>query len=221
MNLLQNITTALAPVGLNLIGTTPVADYEALVASKYHIDTLLPTAKTVIVIGNGGGEFWQHFRAYADARPGYFQQHEHPLDAYTVEIIESTLTHHLDLTRARYRYIYPFQFFDGLTVSFMHLTQAAGLAGPSILGVMIHPEYGPWMALRARRHKARSRHARRNGTSALSLLRAGGGAPRAPPGSDACGEAGRGVSSGVLPGGGVPGVLPVDAQSPGSGCFGV
>ena len=28
-------------------------------------------------------------------------------------------------------------------------TRAAGLAGPSILGVTIHPVYGPWMALRA------------------------------------------------------------------------
>ena len=58
MHLLQNMTAALAPAGLNLIGTTPVPDYEALVASQYHIGPLLPTAKTVIVIGNGGREFW-------------------------------------------------------------------------------------------------------------------------------------------------------------------
>jgi len=31
----------------------------------------------------------------------------------------------------------------------MHLARAAGLAGPSFLGVVIHPVYGPWMALRA------------------------------------------------------------------------
>ena len=31
----------------------------------------------------------------------------------------------------------------------MHLARAAGLAGPSILGVTVHPVYGPWMALRA------------------------------------------------------------------------
>ena len=148
MHLLQNMTAALAPAGLNLIGTTPVADYDALVASQYHIGPLLPTAKTVIVIGNGGGQFWQHFSDFADARPDYFQQHENPLDAYTVKIIEGALTPHLSCTQARYRYIYPFQFFDGLTISFMHLTQAAGLAGPSLLGMRIHPEYGPWIASR-------------------------------------------------------------------------
>jgi epoxyqueuosine reductase QueG len=31
----------------------------------------------------------------------------------------------------------------------MHLARAAGLAGSSFLGVVIHPVYGPWMALRA------------------------------------------------------------------------
>jgi epoxyqueuosine reductase QueG len=31
----------------------------------------------------------------------------------------------------------------------MHLARAAGLAGPSILGVVIHPVFGPWIALRA------------------------------------------------------------------------
>ena len=49
---------------------------------------------------------------------------------------------------ATYRYFYPFRFWTE-PVSFMHLAQAAGLAGPSILGVMIHPTYGPWIALRA------------------------------------------------------------------------
>ena len=149
MGLLQDITIALTPVGLNLIGTTSIADYEALVPPQYHVSQLRPEAKTIIVIGNGGGAFWQHFRDYTKARPGYLQEHEHPLDDYTVEIIEAGLSRHLDEAHLRYHYIYPFQFFSGLTVSFMHLAQAAGLAGPSILGVQIHPTFGPWMALRA------------------------------------------------------------------------
>ena len=149
MGLLHNITAALAPVGLNLIGTTARSEYEALVPSQYHLKQRFPETETVVVIGNGGGEFWKHFREYAEARPGYFQQHEHPLDVYTVAVMRARLTPLLDATRTQYRLIYPFQFFSGLTVSFMHLAQAARLSRPSILGVQLHPRYGPWLAWRA------------------------------------------------------------------------
>jgi hypothetical protein len=138
----------LTPHGFNLIGTTPIAAYEALVSAQYHLTPLLPQAKTILVIGNGGGDFWNGFRAYCAAHPGYLHEHEHPLDDYTVEVIEGTLTPILQNSRTGYRYLYPFRFWTE-PVSFMHLARAAGLAGPSILGVVIHPEYGPWMALRA------------------------------------------------------------------------
>jgi NAD-dependent dihydropyrimidine dehydrogenase PreA subunit len=136
------------PYGLNLIGTAPVATYEALVPSQYHVLSLLPEAKTLIVIGNGGGQFWQGFRAYCDEHPAFLNEREHPLDDYTVEITEKALTPILMQANAQYRYLYPFRFWSE-PVSFMHLARAAGLAGPSILGVTIHPVYGPWMALRA------------------------------------------------------------------------
>jgi epoxyqueuosine reductase QueG len=148
MDLLEKITAALAPHGLNLIGTTPIAAYEALVPSQHHIASLLPQAKTVVVIGNGGGEFWNRFRAHCQVRPGYLQTHAHPLDDYTVETIETALAPCLRSADAVYRYLYPFRFRTE-PASFMHLARAAGLAGPSILGVVIHPEYGPWLALRA------------------------------------------------------------------------
>lgn len=148
MELLEDIKTALTAHGLNLIGTTTVTAYEALVPAQYQVAALLPQAKTLVVIGNGGGAFWTGFRAYCDARPEYRQEHAHPLDDYTVEIIEGALTPRLQQSGARYRYLYPFRFWTE-PVSFMHLARAAGLAGPSILGVVIHPEYGPWIALRA------------------------------------------------------------------------
>ena len=154
MDLLNDITTALAPYGLNLIGTAARATYESLVPVQYHVTSLLPqtqsnqSVQSIIVIGNGGGAFWAGFRDYADARPGYFQKHSHPLDDYTVEVIENSLTPLLQHSGATYRYVYPFRF-STQPVSFMHLAQASGLAGPSILGIVIHPTYGPWIALRA------------------------------------------------------------------------
>jgi len=148
VDLLKTITSTLAPYGLNLIGTTTVAVYEKLVSSQYHVASLLPEAKTLIVIGNGGKQFWTGFRTYSNAQANYRHERDHPLDDYTVEIIEKALTPVLMQANAKYRYLYPFRFWRE-PVSFMHLARAAGLAGPSILGVTIHPVYGPWMALRA------------------------------------------------------------------------
>ncbi len=147
-DLAHELTTVLTPHGLNLIGTTSVHAYDALVPERYAIRTLLPGAQTVVVIGNGGGAFWAGFRAYCTTRPEYLQERTHPLDDYTVEVIETALTPLLERAQTQYRYLYPFRFRTA-PVSFMHLAQAAGLAGPSILGVVIHPVYGPWIALRA------------------------------------------------------------------------
>lgn len=146
--LLHHLTDAIAHYGFNLIGTTTVAAYEALVPPQYHVTSLLPETKTIIVIGNGGRDFWCGFRAYCNAHPDYLTQHEHPLDDYTVSTLESALTLILQTTEAKYRYLYPFRFWSE-PVSFMHLACAAQLASPSLLGVVVHPQYGPWMALRA------------------------------------------------------------------------
>src|SRR5262245_5503582 len=92
MDLIHAITAALAPCGLNLIGTTTVATYETLVPKQYHVTPLMPRGRTLVVIGNGGGDFWERFRTYCDTRPGYLENHEHPLDEYTAELIERMLT---------------------------------------------------------------------------------------------------------------------------------
>jgi epoxyqueuosine reductase len=147
VTLLSDITNALAPYGFNLIGTTTVTAYEALVPQQYHVASLLPEAKTLVVIGNGGGQFWQGFRAYCNNHPDFLQMREHPLDDYTVEVLEETLTPIFTKLGVTHRYCYPFRFWSE-PVSFMHMARAAGLAGPSILGVTIHPAYGPWIALR-------------------------------------------------------------------------
>jgi epoxyqueuosine reductase QueG len=148
VNLLDNITESLAPYGFNLIGTATTPAYEALVPSQYHVNSLLPQAKTLVVIGNGGGDFWSGFRAHCESHPDYLDERAHPLDDYTSATIETALTPRLQAANVAYRYLYPFRFWTE-PVSFMHLARAAGIAGPSILGVVIHPRYGPWMALRA------------------------------------------------------------------------
>ena len=108
--LLAHIKTALQPQGFNLIGTTTATDYDRLVAVPYRITSLFPAGKTLIVIGNGGGDLWRAFQTYCAAHPNYLQGREHPLDDYTVEIIEDSLAPLFSQARVDHRYFYPFRF---------------------------------------------------------------------------------------------------------------
>jgi epoxyqueuosine reductase QueG len=51
-------------------------------------------------------------------------------------------------TGAGARVVYPFRF-PAEPVSFVHLAECAGLGRRSVAGVLVHPVFGPWIALRA------------------------------------------------------------------------
>ena len=65
-----------------------------------------------------------------------------------VIVIERDVTPALAQSRVSHTIIYPFMS-NGPTLNFMEAGKAAGLSGPSILGVVVHPVYGPWIAFRA------------------------------------------------------------------------
>jgi len=140
----QSILDALAPFGLNLVGVAPVDTYDALVPERYRLGD---AARAVMVIGNGGGAFWEAFRARADGAPG-FAQRAHPLDDFTREVIEGHAAPLLAAADVHRGVRFPF---DDATppLSFVHLAEAAGLGRRGLLGILLHPEFGPWMALRA------------------------------------------------------------------------
>ena len=128
--------TRLARVGLDLVGTTSIASYDARVAPARRVEPRAPGARALLVIGNGGRAFWDRFRAHA-ALDG-----PDPLDRYTrAVVVEATQP------IAAGSYHYPGD--EGDALDFQALAHAAGIATPSLLGLLVHPVYGPWMALRA------------------------------------------------------------------------
>ena len=146
LSLLDSITRAAAPYGLNLIAAVPVDRYEALAPPSMRACALAPDARSIVVIGNGGGAFWQAFKSYADAHPGW-RDRPHPLDDFTRALIEQEI---VPIARGRGVACVPaFPFIGEGTLSFIALGKLAGLGGPSLLGVLIHPVYGPWIAFRA------------------------------------------------------------------------
>jgi epoxyqueuosine reductase QueG len=146
-DVLAALGAALAPAGVNLVGVARPSDYDARVPPERSLARLVPEARSVVVLGNGGGAFWRAYRAAVAREPGRAERAD-PLDAFTREVVTQAIDGLGDGLGVGGRIVFPFEF-GTVPVSFMTLAACAGLGTPSLLGVLIHPEWGPWMALRA------------------------------------------------------------------------
>jgi hypothetical protein len=70
-----------------------------------------------------------------------------PLDDFTRVVVESQIAP--SMRASGFGCVPVFPFIGGATLNFMQLGRLAGIAGPSIIGVLVHPLYGPWIAFRA------------------------------------------------------------------------
>jgi len=139
--LVRALGATLAPRGLNLIGAASVDAYDAAVPPAHALRRLAPEARTALVVGNGGGDLWAASRAFRERHAG-----PDPIDRYTETVVDEAVSQVCGAMRVRV--VYPFRF-PAEPVSFMRLAACAGLGRPSLVGVLVHPVYGPWIALRA------------------------------------------------------------------------
>src|SRR5262245_38200901 len=137
------LATTLAPHGLNLVGVADAARYDAAVPERWRIGPHAPSVQSLLVIGNGGGAFWHAFqrRRAADAS---LRAAAHPLDAFTRSLVREVVTQ----VAGPLPIVFPFDA-GPPALSFVHLAECAGLGRSSLLGILIHPEFGSWIALRA------------------------------------------------------------------------
>lgn len=143
--LLPALRRRLEPIGLNLIGVASLRDYDAGVRAELALGARWPGMRSAIVVGSGGAAFW---RAAGAARAKRESPVPDPvgLDAFAEERF-ATLSRELLQPRSAVM-LFPHQF-AAEPVSFVHLAACAGLGVRSLLGILIHPEFGPWFALRA------------------------------------------------------------------------
>lgn len=135
-DVVATLTARFGRVGLNLLGATTVAAYDARVAPARRLGPRAHGARGVLVAGSGGAAFWHAFRAAVPAPAG-----EDPLDRFTVRCVDAALAGVPAHGRC-----FPF---DPDAPDFQVLAELAGLGRPSLVGVLVHPTYGPWIALRA------------------------------------------------------------------------
>jgi epoxyqueuosine reductase len=133
--------------GLNLVAAIPAERYDLAAAPGYHAGAISPGCRAIVLIGSGGASFWHAFKAYALANDGWLDR-DNPLDDFTRELIETEIVTPIQGLGVRSIAVYPFG--SGRpTLNFMQLATVSGLASPSILGVVVNPVFGPWIAFRA------------------------------------------------------------------------
>ena len=133
-------------LGLNLIAAVAAERYDVAAGPAYQAGAISRECRSIVLIGNGGADFWHCFKAHAAANSGWLERRD-PLDDFTRQIIEQEIARPIQALGERCVTVYPFG--DGPTLNFMQLAMLAGLAGPSIIGVAVHPVFGPWIAFRA------------------------------------------------------------------------
>ncbi len=123
---------------MNLVGATSVAAYDACVAAGRRLGDRAGDRRGIVVVANGGVALWRAFRAAMPVPEG-----DDPLDRFTRAVVEDAVG---DVPGARCHFP-----FDAMptALDFQALGALAGLGRPSLVGVLVHPEFGPWIALRA------------------------------------------------------------------------
>ena len=129
----SNLKEKAQKIGLNLVGVADGRPYQ-------HI---LPDCQTAIVFANGGQDLWTHFLEDLRANPSHLTDTAHPLDDFIGRWIQS-VDPNPDSTR---RWVQCAEEAD-VFIDFRSLALSAGLGTPSLLGLVIHPEYGLWVSMR-------------------------------------------------------------------------
>ena len=130
----------LVDAGMGLLGVLAATRYDALVPAAWRSPALRPGARSALVVASGGRALFDAFSAASEAALS-----SDPLDAYTRRVVEAAAGRLGGGARA----LFAFERRGGVYADFVALGQAAGLGAPSRLGLLLHPEFGPWMSIRA------------------------------------------------------------------------
>jgi epoxyqueuosine reductase len=134
------LSPALDAAGVNLAGVLAIDDYDARVPESWQSGELLPGARSAFVLATGGDDF---YGAFAESPEAADVEASDPLDRFLRRVVRGA---------AEAEGGAPGFYFErrgGRFADFIGLARAAGLGAPSRLAILIHPTFGPWLAIRA------------------------------------------------------------------------
>ncbi len=139
------LLAALSGQGLNAAGLCDAAAWDAVAPAEQRSHALFPGAAQLLVVGSGGGDLWRAFLAWLDADPSRLLAGPHPLDAFVAATVHAADPALGALSR-RWVFASPT---SSIFLDFRLLAATAGLGQRGRLGLLMHPEHGPWLGLRA------------------------------------------------------------------------
>ena len=135
----------LTALGLNLHGVFDAERYDQMVGKDRRTEALFPGTRSVWVIGSGGAALWEGFLTALREDPSRLYSQAHPFDAHVRRCVAMADP---SLGVRSHRWFHATADAD-VHLDFRVLAQLAGLGTESRLGLLIHPEFGPWLGLRA------------------------------------------------------------------------
>ena len=142
-SLLSEVQRRAADAGLNLFGLVDADRFDAAQTKERRVRTLAPNCGTVLVIGSGGRRLWQQFARASESAGCHAACN---VDRYALDVVR-TVDGILDRARIGARTV---PAGCSTRLPFAQLAEAAGLGTVSpVTGLLLHPEYGPWVRIRA------------------------------------------------------------------------
>jgi hypothetical protein len=139
------VRRALLGSGIELVASCGVAAYDASAPEPMRSAAWLPRARGVVVVGSAGPPLWRAFATRMAGRPEPWSA-PHPYDEFVAGLL-ARADAALDDAGVRYRR-FEAAFHAPVRVDFLALARLVGLGSPGPFGLLIHPQHGPWWALR-------------------------------------------------------------------------
>jgi len=132
--------------GFNLTLAVNPLEYDNGPGITRKVESLFPETNSVILVGFGGKSFWEIFQGYLKRNAEFKINNIDLIDNYSV-LKFNEASKILDKYRISHKFVYPFGE-KALDLNFLRLGELAGAGVPSLLGILLHPVYGPWVSLR-------------------------------------------------------------------------
>jgi len=143
---LEELSKYFLDSGFNLTLKIKSSEYGMAPGTSKIVESLFPQAKSIVLVGFAGKSFWEIFQDYLQKNPDFKNNNIDLIDNYTVlkfkEAARILNSHKID-----YKMVFPFGR-DGAQLNFLKLGELCGAGVPSLLGILLHPVFGPWISLR-------------------------------------------------------------------------
>jgi hypothetical protein len=145
VNATSVVRRALRGTGIELVASCDAETYDACAPEPLQSRVWLQGARGVIVVGSAGPALWRGFLARMQERPELWGG-ANPYDEFVAGLL-ARADEALGQATVRFRR-FEAAFRASVRVDFTALGRLVGLGSPGPFGLLIHPDHGPWWALR-------------------------------------------------------------------------